>query len=55
MSVDRCKLDSQETKEYSYNKWTNDEDTKLRKAIEMFGEESWRAVSEYVVTRDTGE
>ena len=37
---------------YVYNKWSQEEDEKLRQAINLFGEFSWRTVSDYVGSRD---
>ena len=37
----------------SYNKWSTEEDVKLKDAIASLGEDSWKVVSEIVGTRDS--
>ena len=36
----------------NYNRWTKSEDERLQVAINIFGEENWRIISDYVGTRD---
>ena len=35
------------------NRWSDDENSRLIAAIDIYGENNWRKVSEYVATRDS--
>ena len=38
--------------QFNYNKWSNEEDDRLKHAVTLFGEFCWKTISDYVGTRD---